>query len=487
MTSRTRFGGDTITVVSMLIQQTGTFHNVYNRPFRTNFDDDTIESVRQRIAGSGRGARLTSNNFNGISSRILAPVAEVNPTRDLIEISDGWDRPRCRFMMQLEVDTRLGGKDTYYVQGFSEYLGLSVKGNIDTDMKWFINGFIRVQFMERDTRRGTETYGVVKESAQIINGALVYDKDIAVETTRTVDIFGRLQEDFYSAGYSESADDDRGILTSPVDSIFAARKDNLSGNYLSSTLNTWRRNLDTNAFGSGREDILSRAQQELNAELISMEDMPFLRQLAHIQQRPSTTSFTIKDLLDIDPEADRAIEGGELDTRAAKQLAHNGETVSDWRGADMECIWATQISNSVSAILMTNYHTGFHGTISNLNIDRRPVLEVSDNIAVAKGLPREIFERMCEQIENFLDDLSNSGRIGFTVEIKASLYDQTELFISIDGAEEQRFFVPSFADSLMSPFYSRDKTIMTDISTDMSELLEEVNGEMSGSIFSAVR
>lgn len=478
---RGRFGGDVVEIRSMLIQQTGTFHDIYNRPFEMTLDEHAMDSIRRRMASTGKG-RITSQSFRGISSNILSPTVEVK-NRDRIDIPDGWDQPRCRFMMEVVVNSRLGGEDVYYFQGFSSHLGLSNSGNIDPRTEWYINGFIRMQRVERMTARGIETFGIVKDSAQVIDGRLIYETHGQVDLMRTVDLYGSIQQRFESNGYADRVDDYRTRLNSPADSIFARRIDNLPGQYLSSTLDTYRRNSEFLNFGVDNDNILARTQQELSSDIAMLEDNPFLRQLAVVKQVDKATSFTLADLYDIDPDCRRngVISGSILEGRALNRLASRDSYVSDWREATMAAKWATQISNSIGAIMMSHYHRGYSGSISNLNINHEIVAITEDALPIAENMPVEVFDRMVESIEDLMFDISGGGRDDFAVRVAANLYDQTEIFISIHGQPEQRFFVPSFADSLMTPFYTRDTDKLDALSSDVERLLQQLPTELSAS------
>lgn len=479
------YGGSEVIIRSMLIQQTGTFCDMYNRAYEMSLDDRALESVKSRLHNTGGSdVRITDRAFRGISSGILMPVAQIDTRRDLIRIPDGWDSPRCRFIMEVLVKDRLGTDDVYFVQGFSEHLGMTRSGNIDTKMRWFINGYVRVQYVERSTPRGVERYGVVKSSAQVINGRLVHDIDQQTDKMRAVDVFGNIQSRFLEGGSADYVEDSRTRLTSPAESIFASRSDNLPGNYLAGALNTYRRQIDQNAFGLDSADILARTQQELNSNIAQLQDMAFLSMLAQVQGRVETTEFTINDLADLDPEVLRGdiIRGAWLDGKAADQLAcHRGSDVSDWRGADRESIWAVQIANGISALMMQNYHQMLDCSISNLNIDHRDVAILHDAAPVAENMPREFTARLLDQAEEFMFDLTNGGRHDYSVEIFSNLADQTEVRIAIDNNPLQRFQIPSFADSVMSPFYTRDRGALTALSSDFERLLDDISGEVSGS------
>lgn len=482
MNTKNRFGGDEIRIRKVMLQQTGTFHDVYNRSFEMRLDDGAIDSVRRRLEGVGRGS-LTRQSFRGLASGILVPAGEVNRNRDLIEIPDGWDRARCRFMMEVEVKTRLGDDSVYFFQGFTDNLGLGRTGSVDPKMVFYINGFIRASYVTRRDERGTYEVAVVKESAQVIDGQLVFDRDQETYKARTVDLYSSIQERFYDNGFTEKLDDSRTTLESPVDSIFARRIDNLPGEYLSSSLETYRRNLDILSFGTDRGDVLNRTQQTLNSEVTMIEDNPILRRLAQIQGVHSSTRFTMENLIDLDPDVtdNGIIEGVNLDQKAQAQLAHHSGDVSDWRGSTQEARWATQLSNAIAAVMMGSYFRKLDFMADNLNIEHNIMIIPQDSMAVASSMPEQIFERMIDQIEDILFDISGGNIDDFSLQIQANLYDQTEIWISINGEPEQHFFVPQFADSLMSPFYTRDRSRLSNLSSDLELLLNDLSGEIAGS------
>lgn len=473
------YGKNDIRVISLMLQETGSFHDVYNRSFTMHLDDSVMDDLRGRIGNAGRENKLTSQAFRGLSSGILVPRTEVDMRRDRVIVPDGWDRPRCRFMMEVQVISNLGDDSTYYFQGFTDNLGLSHAGNIDHNMKFYINGFIRVQQIERTTRRGTETFGIVKQSAQVVNGELVYDEDLETHKMRTLDLYSNIQQRMHADAFDGGLDDDRTRFRNKFDSMFSQRKDNLPGEYLSDAIDNYRRSRDIVSFGVDQSDVIGRTHQSLSSELHAFNYNPVLAQLGRIQGQSSSTSFTINDILDLDPDASRTgvIAGTNLSKDAIRRLAHIDNDVSDWQASTVEAIWATQISNGVAAIMMNNYYRHLEVTIDNMNLDKRIIVDVLDSSAFADGVPREIFERMIDQVEDLLFDISHAGDDDFSVLIRANLYDQTEIFVSVQGEPEQRFFVPSFADSLMSPFYSRNADDLHSLSSDLESVIDTIGSD----------
>ncbi len=481
-----RHGRDNVTIRKMYIVETGTFHDIYNRPYQMELGDGVLDQIRERLHRVGQ-APITSKAFKNLPSGILAPVSSVDGRRDLIRIPDGWDRARLRFMLHVTVESGLGETSDYYLQGFSDHLGVHHGGNgrasIDQEMRMFINGFIRVQEIERMTPRGREIQGVVKQAAQVINGRLVFDVDRPVAKTRAVDLYSDMQLRMLAPQYGGTVRDTRSQLTSPTESIFARRDHCIPENYLSTALDAYRRNSAMSQFGVDSEDVLARTQQDLNSDVMSLEDNAFLRILSHIRGESRSTEFTMKDLIEMDPGilTNDVVDAPELTPRAANQLATRDGDVSDWRGEDLECRWAQQTATNVTAIMMQHYHQFLDAHITNMNHDNRVVIQVADAEAIAGGMPRDIHDRMLDVLEEAFEHMSENGRIEFSVFVTASLYNQTKISVSVNGGHEQLFYVPTFADGLMSPFYARDTDALGRLSEDLERLITDVSGEVTGS------
>lgn len=471
------FGGTTITIRQLKLQQTGRFVDVYNRPFTMDLRDGAIEKVKRRLNGN-KNARITDRAFKGLASGILVPRTEINRERDGIYIPEGWDSRRCRFMMEVEISNRLGGDKTYFLQGFTDHDGLSDSGNVDPKMVFYINGYIAVKYAVQNGRLGKTEKAIVTAMAQVINGRFVYDRRYESKMTRTVDLFSDIQRRFYDSGFTEDVDDDRAVIGSKESSHIAKREDNLSGQYLASAIDTYRRNLSTVSFGIGREDVLGLTEQELNSDIERLREADFFSILARVRGETESVEFTIEDILDADPEAARVITGTRLQGRALGQLATT-DNASNWSDETLEAVWATQIANSLGAIMMSNYHMVLDITATNLTIDGRTQVDYIDSKAVVGSLPRELLDSMIERVEDMLDDMAAAHGADFDVEINASLYDQTYIDISLNGEARERFYVPSFADSLMAPFYSRDSDTLPNLSSDLEKLIDECTSEIS--------
>lgn len=475
-----RFGADQIFIRKLFFQQTGIFHDVVARPLELNADEDAITSLRSRIL-QDTSSRPTKENLRGIGARLLSPTMNVDTHRDRVFIPDGWDRPRCRFSMEVEVKKGVGGSETLFIQGFTDHFGMTDSGNIDPNMVMFINSFIRVTYNLHDTDFGREYVPVVKDVAQIASGKLLYDSERETQLIRPADTFAHQQRLQMSDGQRYELKDSRSRVNGSADSVFIKRGHNRSLDYLSEALSSYGNALSYQEMGTTDDDMVSMAQNTLSSDIETIKDNAFLRALGRLQGMADTTSFTLNDLLDMDPKAgsDAQIVGSVLDGRGRAQLA-NRDNCSRWDDTTLEASWAVQLQNGISSIMMDCFHTGIAFRATNKMSGRVDVL-IADATPIAEGMPRYIFDKMVREIEFFLFDLSQAGRIDFDVNFEGNLFDQSLVELSLFTGREERFWVPSFADAYMSSLFTRRGDHVNRFVNDFKGIVDDISGEMSGS------
>lgn len=474
------FNGTKIIIDKLILQETGSFHDLYIRPFEMDVGDegDLRSSLLERISDS-IGGRINQEAFHGISSSILAPRMDVDPRRDRIEIAGGFSERRARFMMKVDVETRMGQKDTYYFQGYTDHYGVSSSGYVAEDMIFEINGYIRVRSGYRETARGNEVVTRVIEMAQIVNGRVIYDEHCGdVMRLRPVDLFRDMTARNLDSSYTNGVTDTRTRFNGNTDVMFTRRSDSMPDRYLASAIGTFLHCKNDESFGHGDEQALTRAQQKINADLRNMEANPFLSQLANVQGVHKSAHFTIEDLKDID--RDLRVDVGRLSNTARTELATR-DNCDDWKSPIMEAKWAVQIANAVSCVMMEHYHLRLAASFTNKTINTKIISDLHDATPVAEDIPVSTIEMIMTKLEDFLYDLSCRSSDIFDIHVRANLYDQTLIEIEINDGRMYRYYVPSFADSLMCASFTRNLDDLTSLSQDLQGILEGTHSESSGS------
>ena len=88
-------------VEKLMLQQAGTFNQMYNRPFELQLQNDNVNVLARCIAEQsnvlGNGAMVINNNaLTPLLTNIFKPVASHDGIAPIIH---GWDSPRCRFIL----------------------------------------------------------------------------------------------------------------------------------------------------------------------------------------------------------------------------------------------------------------------------------------------------------------------------------------------------------------------------------------------------
>lgn len=126
-------GSHRFEVKKLLLQETGTYNQMYNRPYEVDTQGGMLENAISRLEQAKGG--LSGSGLSGIGSMLLRPSASVMQGVSDVYIPNGWSERRLRFVMEVEVTSKTGSTSIFYFQGFSEYVGVSMQGSIDPRMR----------------------------------------------------------------------------------------------------------------------------------------------------------------------------------------------------------------------------------------------------------------------------------------------------------------------------------------------------------------
>ena len=88
----------------------------------------------------------------GIAGSIVKPTAQ---TCGMVDIPQGWGGDRLRFCMEVEITSHAGGRTLEYITGYTDTMGATLTGNIDPQMRLFINNTVTIKgFNRKDVKAG---------------------------------------------------------------------------------------------------------------------------------------------------------------------------------------------------------------------------------------------------------------------------------------------------------------------------------------------
>lgn len=438
-------------LVSLMLQDTGTYNNMVSRPYHAMADANTLDNLGRRIEDVTRVNPLTKINgglISGLCGQLVVPSANWDSR---IHIPNGWNEQRLRFVMEVHYDSHFG-TEVYFFQGYTEFKGISLNGTIDPDMVFFINSYIRVNRVFDST--GSYSGGfrdTIVESAQVIDGRVHSTVNSAVYTLRPEDLFTGIQSNYIGSMHdvygSGNVVDDR--INKATDVIKSRRANAVPSNYLSKVVETYRQASSYADFGAGSDDIYSTAIQS-SYEGNPYEN-PFIRTISDLRGMSNITFFTMNDLARIDPTINTRTHYQRL--METVRLHRTGDTNDNWTAATLDTQLATIVTHSVSALMIENMivSVGFHSTNLTLNGQLDTRLWPGGQ-AVTTADMRQYYTNFVRRFEaEVMPDITMNGTIPVDLVVHADLNGETRIDLSINGGPHEVFVTPSFCDALMAP------------------------------------
>lgn len=462
-----------IVIAKLILQATGTYNPIYSRPYQTHIDGTTLNNIVRRV-DEFKGTAVTGSLFAGVASSILSPSA--TPQGE-IPIHMGWTERRVRFFMEVHVTVPTGSSFIYYFQGYTSHQGVTETGNIDPQMEFYINSYIRVNRAQQYGPYGTITRDVVTESAHVINGQLVQQGNSYLYGMRPQDIFTGIQSGYLEQSYANhmnSSDDFKDfrfvIGNEPVRS---SRANNLPSSFIAKVVDGYQTSRQLADFGQGSETIYGKSQHMV-MEASPYENV-FIRALSNLKGTHCTTAFSFRDLQSIDPNVGAVTNYIALGVTQSAQLHSAGQT-SYWNGTDRETLAATTLSNAVPAIMMelmiNNIY--FRSTNHDQSGVANTVLISAKSLTNADiSMNLELFKKRLEK--ELMFDITYGNSELYLLEMRADLFGDTTISISLGNGPMMTYTTPSFCDSLLTPVVTTSKDSYFGVVNDFEQIFNSLS------------
>lgn len=458
-------------VLQFLLFETGTYNVQYRRPYETNLTGNTLNEMKERLSTA---KAFTPTLFSGMASHFVAP----SPTpENPIDMVNGWNEPRVRFMLELEYNWHTGGVVKEIVLGYSSHLGVSHAGAIDPQMVFYVNSVTQARAsMVNVPGIGTQMHQSIFDSSHIlVNNSFsnAYSGNLD-HRLRPEDVYCTMQAS-HLQDMGESVLDSRTMnYNIPVKS----RRTNSSvTNYVSSILKNYIQSISKNDFGQGPNELLEDARGSVVEESTSRD--PFLMNLSQVRQNGGVeNTFSFGDLARLDPNVQRPeVTKVRFMSPTAKAKSHQTGLTAEWNGVNKETEIATILSHSVPALMMelgimkVFFKTTNRDITNNINtVVYSPPLSFSD---VDMSVPTQMF---LTHLENrILRDVSFNGGMDFAIDMRVDLMGETWISLSVYGRPFIEFVTPSFADALLVPVLTADQHRAASLASDFENLANELS------------
>ena len=463
----------TIHIHSFMFQETGRYKPQFARPYVATGNMEALDNLTARIDSAGRGdpttARITGGLVAGLSGYLVSPQAAWEKQ---LTIPNGWEEQRLRFAMEVHVMDQFETA-IYHFQGYSEYHAVTLSGVIDPDLVFYINSFTRIN-------RGRDYNGlsrsgyrdIVTEKAQIVNGAFQTQTPGVdhVFGVRPEDVFVGIQSAHYSnalQGINEGSVVDTRIDLSG-DMIRSRRANSIPADYLSRVIENYRAATTLADFGSGADDVYSRALQ--TAHEPSPFENPFIRKLSDLRGMTNVSYFTLNDLLNIDPTCGERFTYNPVEDVS---LLADSSMTDGWHKPDLETQLATIVTNAVPAMMIDCMFTQIAFTSTNMTIGAIPQTVIINGTSVTGADVRPYYQAFISRFETeVLPDLTMNGIRIIHLLVHADLYGDTRIELSLEGMPAVPYVAPTFCDAITAPVTTSNQNQYLGLITGVESIIE---------------
>lgn len=475
-------------VINLQLQRTGTYSSQYLRPYHIPTEGRALDMISNKVHDIvNRVNDVTAHNplqqvdsrlLSGLASHLIQPLA--TPERKIV-IPNGWDTPRLRFIMQVELDhgSRNLGTTTYFFQGYTEHGDLSYTNEIDDRMLFFINSYIEV--VQHTDPITYSTVNKVVSSGHMVDGRMQVQNANghgALYGLRPYDIYAGLQSNTTMSALSFEGDTYYDSMSDLSKGAFTSRRsNNVPSMYLADIINKRRSAAATADIGYSNDSIHGRSMQAAYEN--GPYENPFIRALSDMSGRPSAQiSFTLGDLMQLDPDMPNPKYS---EVRNPELLSRAGQ--DEWDRPDIETQLASVIANAVAAIMSDCMLVAASFVMHNHTHDGMPdVRPLGDPISVTGDRGAQNMALFFHRLETELwFDLCPDHGYGLYIRMHANANFDSRLTIQVESNPEVDYNIPSFCDAMLLPTMTMDTRNYNQLTDGLETLIESVTPTAEGS------
>ncbi len=467
-------------IVRLLMQETGTYNDMYSRPYVSYMDGGSLNALGERMAQYGQG-RVTGDLLAGVTTNLVAPSATPD---GIVPVEHGWKERRVRFLMEVYCEFSIGSAVTYYIQGYTSHAGISASGAVDPTMVFYVNSFTGVNRVMTHTPTGMQLVESVVESAHVLansnySGVNDPNKKLMI---RPQDVFSSIQTmdmtDAYDGmgyGYGGGMDLRSVLRNEPARS---SRENALPSSYVARVIDGYQVGKMSAEFGQSENDIIQSARRQVFEEPIGQN--PFIRAISDIYGTGMTNAFRMPDLHRIDPNVDHVTTISILGQTNLAKVHHAGST-EYWGGSNRETVVATVLANAVPALMMDTMIQNIKFMSTNHSVDGRPSTTIIQAQSLTNADLRRQYDTFMRRLEReVIHDFTYGNQERYMIEMQVDLFGESFIRISIGDSPMTDFVTPSFCDTLLVPVISGNQAYHSNLINDFSNILSVVSEATHG-------
>lgn len=505
-------------IIKFVMFETNGAIDMPSRPYEVDLRDGVNGIINDLDHFTQGGTTINGATIARLSSGILVPSTRARDTK----IDGGWRERRIIFAMVVETETLDRYRDIRYISGYTDRSDYAIDshGNVlfPEDMRLYFNSVTKITMTEIASRStgGRSIKPTVRDNNLLLrkdsirsdkydadqrpgrnsirNPLLLRPQDI-LRRKSSVNVLSSLLGD-NSANRSING---VGQFVRPT--ILSRRKNNNSAEYLATTIGKYveaRSMGEDDASNSGfidqgqDNDYLSQASIIASEDIMSndvlydkinrassMFDLGYvewgeLKRMAPDFDEHRDLPFTTWKARE--KAANRRYRDSSPDGRSYTSGMVNYENSASFYDTSVESMCSLMIAQAIPQILIDSMYSGIEGLTLTSHPQRgEPTVHMSMAFPFVNGIPVEYgFNYLKSQMANVvLPNVTKNGSISIEAIVNASIDQDIEVWISVDGGPEEYRAYPVWAESLIPPLVTDDVSDLESISSNVAGLLED--------------
>jgi hypothetical protein len=471
------FVNNDIVIEELIYIPTGNYTPVFNRPYVVSVTNSAVDTITERMH-SNKAGKVTPALLNGVASEIIQP----STVGFMSTINDNWvSTRRYIFLLKVKTVNSIGIVINNYLQGYTEYDGITNSGNIDGNLIHTINNIVETTEYDIHTPLGI----IRKEKLTNIYNLLYNTMGNDVFTQRPNDIFSNLTAINASAFLRDSVVEVRHMdnVMSPMygKTVGSFTDNHITTEYLSKILTSGiLKNRENDIFINSYEiDSIGNTPVIIEA---SPNDNRFLKYLSMLNgYKVVRECFSFNSLMKIDQSIYNRFKVIRLNKDYVDPLVNNTPEVGDyWYGQDPVTVKAySLIENSVS--LATKYGFNKLYFIASNMTDATGTAQIFiTNFNSFINLEEVDFNYLLEIFkEKFISEIfineTSGGVVPLHLECYVDLLGTSKINLSYSHFPSNWYTIPTFANSGFVPIMTIDKNALDVTTQNLGSLIESIN------------
>ena len=439
------------TVVDKLIMvPTQQQHGVVQRQMHVSTTQHDINILDAMIHDTPSG-RISEID---VANQLPTIMTMSNTPSRVIDIENGWDTKRFRFILITSTHKKDGGILRSYFQGYTNYADVSIGGLIDPRTRLTINSVINTMITFDPITN--EPFTRILSAFNVIYNSLTKKFDIRSdnETLRLLRPTDVIKDSAYlmmsGAGENVINLDNRHASVPKA----SKAKNKIGSNHITSVLNALVIGKSSTDIGYDDKDLYATAGGIVNE--VNLSNIPFISLVSDIVNEVTAVEFDLSVLEVITPNVGEVITVGDTKGPPIADASLFTGDVASLGEISKEATIAATVAEAATGMLMESMLTRATFSITNMTSDPIPIYTVSEFDSIIPGIDKV---KLMNQFINkliyvLMPQITEGDLIGLEVMASIDILGDARISVLISGGIPTVFSIPAYADSLFTSVVS---------------------------------